>query len=80
MGTDLSRGTRKEDPTVGRRVRQILGVLEIAFAVYMVGFAIYLMIRGDYETVTTMGGGILLFFLGGVFLLRSDPRSGPPRL
>ena len=80
MGQEHPSDKRWNAAVLGRRVRQILGILEIAFAVYMVGFAIYLMIRGDYETVATMGGGILLFFLGGIFLLRSEPRSGPPRL
>jgi hypothetical protein len=80
MGQEHLSEKRRNAAAPGRRVRQILGILEIAFGVYMAVHAIVLMIRGDHETVATMGGGILLFFLGGAFLLRSDPPNGLPKL
>jgi hypothetical protein len=80
MRTELPNDPRTQRAVRGHRIRMILGILDIAFGLYMLVFTVIMMIRGDYETVPTMGGGILVCVLGGVFLLNSDPRSSHPKV
>ena len=73
--------TQQEEPlTSGRKVRLIMGWVFIAFAVWILGYTIYLLLSGESSPDALVPISSIMLFIGGGTLLRSKPDDSRKRL
>ena len=71
---------RGKDVSWGRKARLIMGWFNIAFAVWLLGYSIYLLVIGSLAQNPLLPICSPLLFMGGGTLLRSKPDDSLKRM